>query len=453
MVEVLLLVLILALIAANGVFVAAEFSLVTVDRSTVERAHREGDPRAEGVLAALTSLSTQLSGAQLGITVTSLAVGFLVEPALGGPLAAVLAASGLPSAAAVGVAATAALALATVVQMVFGELVPKNWAIARPLPVARQVATPQRVFSRVAGPMLRVLNGSANGLLRAVGIEPQEELRSARRPSELAAVAERSSREGVLDSATAEMLSRAVDFPVRTAADVMTPRTRVRFVDQHMTVAQLLDVVAETGHARFPVIGASFDEVLGVAHFKHALAVPPDERTSTTVRDVARPVPEVPATQPLEDLLDALREPGWQLAVVVDEYGGTAGIVTLEDLVEEIVGEIEDEQDEPGAGVQQLDDGSWLVPALLRPDELSRAVPLRLPEPERADTLAGLLQERLGAVPQVGDVVRVEAWDLAADEDVPTPTEVELTVTRQRARTTTELRLATVRSSEEPAGA
>jgi CBS domain containing-hemolysin-like protein len=424
-----MLLVVVALIAANALFVAAEFALVSVDRATVERAANDGDVRAGGVLAALRTLSTQLSGAQLGITVTSLAVGFLIEPSLGELLSRPLAFLGLPQAAAVGLAAALALAVATVFQMVFGELVPKNWAIAEPLRVGRRVAGPQRAFTAATGWLITVLNGTANAILRAFGVAPQEELRSARRPQELAAVATRSHALGALDEATARMLQRAVEFGDRTAADIMTPRPQVRFLAAAASVSDALAAVAETGHARFPVIGETFDDVVGAVHFKHALGVPRQQRDTTPIGEVMKPVAHVPDSLDLDGVLEVLREPGWQLAVVADEYGGTAGIVTFEDLVEELVGEIEDEHDVRVSRARALDDGGWSLDALLRPDEAGRLTNLGLPESDSAETLAGLVQERLGKIADVGDAVVVVASD-AADDDVPVKVNVELRVTQ-----------------------
>ncbi|MFV2021406.1 hemolysin family protein [Micromonospora sp. LOL_023] len=420
------------LIAANALFVAAEFAFVTVDRATVERQAAAGDRRSASLLRALRTLSTQLSGAQLGITVTSLLVGFLAEPSLATLLRGPLGLAGLPDGAATAVSLTLALILATGFQMILGELVPKNWAIAEPLRVGRVVAGAQRRFTTVAGPLIRFLNGTANRILRGFGIEPTEELASARSPQELASLVSRSGEEGTLDAETAELVSRSIDFGERTAADVMTPRPRVRFVAADSSVAEVLRLAATTGHARFPVIGSGVDEVLGVVHFKHALAVPPGRRDAQNVESVMVELPEVPETVELDPLLATLRSRGLQMAVVIDEYGGTAGIVTLEDLVEEIVGEIADEQDRPTGRHQQAADGSWQLSGLLRPDEAARLTGLDLPEGRTSDTLGGVIIEELGRLPRVGDIVTVTADDREhPDADgLPTPVPVELTVTR-----------------------
>jgi CBS domain containing-hemolysin-like protein len=427
-----LLALVVLLIVANGLFVAAEFSLVTVDRATVEREAGSGDVRSERLLEALRGLSTQLSGAQLGITVTSLVVGFIAEPSLATILRGPLGLTGLSDAAVTATSFAVAFVVVTCCQMVFGELVPKNWAIAEPLRVGRAVVGFQRGFTTVSGPVIAVLNGMANWIVRRLGIEPAEELASARSPEELASLARRSAQRGTLEAGTAELLSRSIEFGDRRAADVMTPRPRVRFVLAEDPVTTVLELTTRTGHARFPVIGESVDDVLGMVHFKHVVAVPYEERSGTAVAQVVRELPAVPATMELDPLLRVLRQSGPQMAVVVDEYGGTDGIVTLEDLVEEIVGEIQDEQDRPVGRMRKLPDGAWSLSGLLRPDEIEQLTGLGIPEGEESDTLGGLVVERLGRMPEVGDAVELTATDHAdVDEDgVPRQAKVRLEVSR-----------------------
>jgi len=432
-IELVLLAVVLALVAANAVFVAAEFAFVTVDRASVDKAADAGDARADGLRTGLRSLSTQLSGAQLGITVTSLVVGFLSEPSIAELLRGPLGAAGLGDAAVDAVAVTLAILLATAFQAVFGELVPKNWAISEPLRVGRVVAGPQRLFTTVTGPLITFLNGSANRLLRVCGIDPVEELASARNPTELASLAARSGHRGTLDPRTAELIERAVEFGSRTAADVMTPRARVRFVDATTTATEVLALAARTGHARFPVTGDGVDDVLGAVHFKHALAVPAEARETTPAQSFVRDVPAVPGTMPLDNLLRALRDSSMQLAVVVDEYGGTDGVVSFEDLIEEIVGEIQDEQDRPLSRARELPDGSWSLSGLLRPDEAAGLTGLGLPEGQDSDTLGGLVVQLLERLAEVGDTVELldvpDAHQLD-DDALPTPVRLQLAVTR-----------------------
>ncbi|GAA2092575.1 hemolysin family protein [Microlunatus panaciterrae] len=419
----------LLLVLACGLFVAAEFGFVTVDRATVERAAAGGDRRAVGTLRALRSLSTQLSGAQLGITITNLAIGFLAEPALAQLLVGPLRAVGLPPATVAPIALTVALVVANVVTMLFGELVPKNLAIAKPLAVSLATSTFQRAFTTVMRWPIRLLNGSANAIVRALGVEPQEELRSVRTPEEITSLVRRSARHGVLDDATATLVERSIAFGDKSADDIMTPRVRLQSLDQNDTVAAIIEAARRTGHSRFPVVDADADSVTGMVHIKHAVAVEPGRRAQTLVRQVMQPPVLVPDTLELDPLLAMLRQEGLQMAVVIDEYGGTAGVVTLEDLLEEIVGEIADEHDRVGVRARQEDSGSWHLSGLLRPDEVAQITGIALPEGEHYDTLAGLVLERIGSLPDVGDSVQVTLPRLI-DLDGNGPDEVgEFTVT------------------------
>lgn len=429
-VEWLLLAAVVILIAANATFVAAEFALVTVDRPTVSRLS-ETDAKAASLREALRTMSTQLSGAQLGITITSLVVGFIAEPSIAALLEVPIEAVGLPEETASVIAFTAAFLIATVVQMVFGELVPKNWAIAEPLKVGRAVVGFQRAFTWVSRPLLWFLNGTANRLVRAFGMEPQEELASARSAQELGSLAARSARQGLLGEDLARRLEHSVALGERTASDAMTPRPRVRFLKLDQTAADVLDAVRTTGHARFPVTGDSVDDVRGVVHFKDAVAVPAAERATTPVAGLIRPMRAVPSTMPLGPVLEVLRR-GVQMAVVVDEYGGTDGIVTLEDVVEEIVGEIDDEQDRPTRAYRELGERRWSLSGLLRPDEAGETLHLELPEGRESDTLGGLITEELERFPRIGDEVVLAVRDESRPDDdgLPSPAQARLTVSR-----------------------
>jgi CBS domain containing-hemolysin-like protein len=405
MTEWLLLLAAVLLTAMTGFFVAAEFSFTTVDRGQAQRAADEGDTGAAGVVAALKGLSTQLSAAQLGITLTTLVVGFLAEPALGGLLEPVLAAVGLPAAASSAVAVGLAIALATTLQMLLGELGPKNLAIARPLGTARAVAPGMRAFTTVTGPVVHALQALANGIVRRLGIEPKEELDDVRGADELAAVARRSAAEGGLSPVAARLLGRSLGLREKYATDVMTPRTRLWTLSASATAADVIDAAIRSGNSRFPVYGADLDEVTGVVHVKHAVAVPDAEREQRTAGELAAPVLAVPSSMRLDPLLDLLRDQGLQLALVVDEWGATHGIVTLEDIVEELVGEITDETDRPLRQLRRDGDG-WVVSGLLRPDEVRDRTGIEVPE-GRWETVAGYVIDRLGRLPDEGDGVDV----------------------------------------------
>ncbi len=407
----------LVLTAGTALFVAAEFSLISVDRRAVEQDVAAGDKRAEGVLKAVTSLSTQLSAAQVGITLTALVVGFIAEPSIAELLRGPLSSTGLPEGASSVIAIVAALLVATAIQMVFGELVPKNLAIARPMATVRAVAAPHAFFTRVTMGPVTVLNGTANKLLRAGGIEPQEELRSVRAPDELRSLVRRSGELGTLPARTSELVDRSLRLRARMAEDVMTPRVRMHTVADGQPVSEVIARTLRTGHSRFPVTGDGTDDILGVVHVKRAVAVPSTERSSTPLSVITDPIPFVPSSLGLEMLLDRLRADGPQMAVVVDEYGGTDGLVTLEDLVEELVGEVPDEHDPPVQRQTRRASGGWSLSGLLRPDEVTRVTGLEVPEGDY-ETVAGLVMQELGRLPRRHDEVVVGAVSLKVERVV-----------------------------------
>ncbi|HEX5115631.1 MAG TPA: hemolysin family protein [Pseudonocardiaceae bacterium] len=405
---------VLAVIVLTGcaaVFVAAEYSLTTLERVQVERHLQEvGDRRAQQIARAHRSLSFQLSGAQLGITITTLATGYLAEPAIAGLLSPVLERIGLPDGAAAPISYLLALLLATTLSVVFGELVPKNLAIAHALGTARAVAGVQTTFSTVFVWLISALNQSANWVVRRMGVAPAEELRSARSPQELGSLVRTSAEHGTLDAGTATLLDRSLRFGDLTAEELMTPRLRVESLPTAATVRDLVAASVRTGLSRFPVHEGDLDDVRGVVHVKQVFGVPGALRATTTVATLAMPVPTVPETLPSDALLERLRESGLQVAIVVDEYGGTAGLVTMEDLVEEIVGDVRDEHDRgESSPVRPLGRSSWLVSGLLRDDEVAEATGFRMPEGQY-ETVAGLVLARLGRIPEVGDEVRVDGW-------------------------------------------
>lgn len=403
------------LTVGNAFFVAAEFALVTVDRALVEERATAGDRKARNVLAALRSLSFQLSGAQFGITVTALLTGYLAEPAIAQLLHPLFEAVPAIDRYADTVSLVVALTIATLVSMLFGELLPKNAALAKPWPIARFTAPFLRGFSIGFAPIIRALNGSANWVVRKLGIEPQEELASARSPEELGLLAAISARAGALPAETARLLQRTIRFGEKRAAEAMTPRVDVVALDATATVADLLRLAQETGHTRFPVYLDTLDQVLGVSSVTDALGVPQEEREATLVRAIAREPVQVPESLDLDKVLEALRENHAELAIVVDEYGGTDGIVTAEDLAEELVGEIDDEYDPPRDTTEAAtvtapsSDLARTVSGMLREDELAEQTGFRMPEGPY-ETLAGFVMAQLGHIPTEGETVDYHGW-------------------------------------------
>ncbi|MBQ1092656.1 hemolysin family protein [Streptomyces sp. B93] len=418
MTAILLLLLALLLTLACAVFVAAEFSLTTVERGELERAAEAGERGADGALKAVRRLTLQLSGAQLGITVTSLVIGMLAEPSLAALLRGPLAATGLGGAASP-TATVLGVAVSTVVLMVVGELVPKNWAISRPLAVAKVVADPQRGFTAAFGPFIRHLNDTANRFVRRFGLEPAEELASARSPEELIALARHSAAEGALEADSAELFVRTLHLGELTAENVMTPRVDVRALEAHATAADAANLTYATGLSRFPVYRDSLDEVVGTVHIRDVLALEPEKRAVTTVMELATEPLLVPDSLTADRLLERLRAHR-TMAVVIDEYGGTAGVATMEDIVEEVVGEVRDEHDPveaPGLlPAPSTGDGRavWEADGSVRLDELA-AIGLTAPDGPY-ETAAGLVATRLARIPAQGDTVDVDGWRLEVVE-------------------------------------
>jgi CBS domain containing-hemolysin-like protein len=380
--------------------VAAEFSFVAVDRSRVERLVREGKGSARGLERILHGLAFYLSGTQLGVTVCSLVLGFIAEPTVATLFEPALGA---------GASIAVGFALVTVFSMVVSELIPKNVSIARAERISLLLARPILVYAAIFGPIIRVLNRSANGAVRRLGIEPQQELGSVRTLEELELLIRSSGEEGTLDAEAFTLLERTLRFNDKTAADALVPRVAVKYVRPDDTIPTLISRSLETGYSRFPVCGTDLDDVVGVVHVKDVYRVPAERRVNAAVADVMTDAFVVPETRDLASLLIDLRT-GSHLAIVVDEYGGTAGIITLEDILEEIVGEIDDEYDRAAAPLTTvLPEGTYELPGTLHPDEVREACGLEIPEGEY-ETLAGFVLDRLGRIPTEGDTFLYEGW-------------------------------------------
>jgi len=397
----------LLLTVGTGLFVASEFALVNLDRSDLEIRQSKGEKRLAMPISALKRTSTHLSSAQLGITLTTLLSGYTFEPAFTAFLTPPLTGVGLRDDAVPIVATILGVAIATLLSMIIGELVPKNFALALPLATAKLVIPFQIGFTAVFRPAVSLLNNTANAILRSIGIEPKEELSGARTAEELSSLVRRSAREGSLDRDTATLLARTLVFSDHTAQDVMTARPRVASISRTATAADVIELTRTTGFSRFPVIDDSIDDVVGLVHIKQAVAVPREKRADVPVSALQSDALRVPETMKLDSLLAELRGRGYQMAVVVDEYGGTAGVTTLEDLVEELVGEVSDEHDRTKPDVVRSRD--WFTfPGILRPDELLERTGVVVPEEGPYETVGGWLMSELGRLPVVGDIVTIE---------------------------------------------
>ncbi len=392
---------VVALIAANAYFVAAEFAFVAARRSKFVELADGGDKRARRAIQVHKRLSFMLSGAQLGITATTLVLGFIAEPAIASLIAPVLEVVGVPESATFGISIALALVVATMVSMVFGELAPKNLAIAKPEPVARALAPSTLLFMRVAGPLIRLFDGAANRLLRLVGVEPVDEIHGAVSAEELDLIVDSSAESGHLTAGQAALLERAIDFGELVASEAMIPWNRAVTIGVGATAMDLRDMMASS-HSRFPVVDDD-GQVVGIVHAKDLFGVGRDEYDTTLVGSLLHETLAVPEAAGLNVVLAQLRERATEMAIVIDEYGGPAGVVTLEDIVEELVGDIEDEYDPsaPGDHVES-EPGVWSVAASSRVDEIERITGFDLPDGDY-DTVAGLVLDRLEHIPAVGE--------------------------------------------------
>lgn len=396
----------IALTAGTGLFVAFEFALTGLERSTIDTdVKARGDRAAKSVAKAHNRLSFHLSGAQLGITLTTLATGFLAEPVLAKYFTPLLEWAGMSEAASAPTALILALIVATTLSMVYGELVPKNIAITDPLMVARFSTRPVVWFNWAFTLFIQSMNGAANWAVRKLGIEPADELASARSPQELEALVRNSAEHGSMDNAKAQMLESSLRFGETTAEDLMSPRSTIVSLDADDNAIDLLSLALESGHSRFPVTDGDLDATIGVVHVKDAFAIPAEKRTETTMRSVARPVQTLPQSLDGDAVLEAVRSSGSQIVLVADEYGGTAGIITIEDVVEQILGEVWDEYDDREAEqeVKHVIEG-WDCSGLTRIDDLPAKVGYFAPD-GNYETLGGVIMFALGRIPAEGDVV------------------------------------------------
>ncbi|WP_327108036.1 hemolysin family protein [Nonomuraea glycinis] len=433
------------LTAATGYFVAQEFAFVAADRGVLREQAAAGDAAAEKALRVTSRLSFMLSGAQLGITVTALLVGFLAEPAIAGIVRPWLTDAGLSEAMIAGLSVAIGVLVATIVQMVLGELAPKNLGIARPEPVAKFLAGSTLAYLTVVGPVIRLFDSAATGLLRKIGIEPVEEVEHGATPEELSRIIEESTEAGELPPRLSALLERALEFGDHTAEEIMVPRPRVVALRDSQPLSAFVEVMRQCGHSRYPVLGGDGD-VVGVTGVRELLASGLDEGR---IADITRPPLLVPDSLPLPVVLDRMRVAKDDIVCVIDEYGGLAGVITVEDLAEELVGELVDENDPDPVGAVRQPDGAWEVPGRLRLDEVERATGVALPESDDYDTLGGLILAKLGRMPEPGDTVTVETVPegdpFTEDEDQHL---AELTVMSLNRRVPEWVRLAPTRHVE-----
>ena len=404
---------VVVLIVLNGVYVAGEFCLLAVDTSQVDVLAGQGQRRARGVRALLRRLGFHLAGAQLGITLTSLVLGIIAEGTVGRLIEWALGGWGT-SLASAGVVAVVAIALAAAAQMVLGELLPKNLAVSRPLGTSLALAPVLRLYGIIAAPLTLLFNGIANATVRGLGLEPTEELRTVRTRDELEYVV-RSSRQRTLSDGQADLLVRTLRLGRKDAADALTPRTAMSAIGAAATLGELVELARTSGHSRFPVVGASTDDVLGIAEVRDVFSIEAAEREGTPVEEIMRPVVAVAESRKLDGVLADMAAADCRLCVVVDEHGGTAGILSREDIAEELVGDIADEFDEPAALTLRRPGQPVTLAGTATLDEVEEAAGLVVP-PGPYETLAGFVLERLGEIPAAGAVAAWNDWRLEVTE-------------------------------------
>ena len=357
-------------------------------------------------IRAVARTSTHLSAAQLGITLTTLLTGFVAEPALTRILSPWLQGFELTPESLRVVSIVLAMTIATIFSFLIGELVPKNMALSAPKRVLKLVVGFQLGFTWVFQLLVRVMNENGNWLVRRFGIEPKEELSSARSAGELVSMVRRSATLGSLEQDTAKLLEKTLAMSTLLVSDIMTPRPKMYSLERESSARDLIELAATTGHSRFPVTGEDADDIVGVVHLKRGIGVPVERRDQVPVSALMVEPVRVPETMPLDRLILQLRGRGLQFGIVIDEYGGTAGIATLEDAVEELVGELSDEHDRQRSDVLQYADGSLAFSGLTRPAELAE-FGLSIAEDEDYDTVSGFLMSELGRIPKTGDHVEV----------------------------------------------
>jgi CBS domain containing-hemolysin-like protein len=402
------LVVVVGLLLLGGFFTAAEFALLAARRSRIEQLAAEGDRRARHVLAGMRELSMMLAGAQLGITATSLGLGAVAEPALARVIEAFLEDSlTLSSPVRHGIAFVIALAVVVFLHMVVGEMAPKSWAISAPEQNSLRMARAYRLYVWLFRPVIKLLNAMANLVLRVIKVEPQDERAMAHSAADLLFLLEESADHGDIEADQHDLFARSLHLSGRVAADAMTLRRDIVAVPAEVGVAELIELAQATGRTRLLVFDGDLDHVLGFVHAKDLLLLSAEARTTATARILVRPAMVTPDGHLLEDLLLEMRTQRQHLAVVVDELGMVVGLVTLEDVIEELIGDFDDESDQQFHDCEQLEDGSFKIGGTVRPDEFSGCTGVVLPDGDW-QTVAGYVIDAADGIPSVGNVIHTD---------------------------------------------
>lgn len=422
--------IILAIIAANAYFVAQEFAYMAVDRTRLAASAALGDIGAQRALAVTKRTSFMLSGAQLGITVTGLLIGYVAEPMVGKSLGILLGGVGIPQAVGVSIGTVLALIIATLIQMIFGELFPKNLAIANPEPMAKALASSTTAYLTVCGWLITFFDKSANLFLKTLRIEPVHDLDVSASAEDLPHIIADSRNSGDLPLELSLIMDRILDFPHRDVEHAMVPRAQADWIEPTCTISELREMMAQ-GHTRYPVIDND-DAPVGVVHLSDIIPKLKSGELDAPASSVMRPISIVPTLMPLPAALDTLVKSGSKMVCVIDEYGGFVGILTIEDIAMEVVGEITDEHDKYAVTpVNEEADGVWIMEGDVHLDEVERVVNHALPSGD-FETIAGLLIAELGRLPTKNDTVIIalptEGADLVAN--VPVQRQLEVSILR-----------------------
>lgn len=393
----------LGLLIANAFFVAAEFALIASRQSRLEQLAVDGSKRARTALDGKRQLSLMLAGAQLGITMTSLGLGAVAEPAIASSIESLIhGIVDIPAGVLHTVSFLLALTIVVLLHMIIGEMAPKSAALADPERAILRLSLPFMAFARIFRPVIWLLNAMANGVTRLLGVEPQNESATVHSPADLLLLMEESRDHGSFDRADQQLFTRSLELSGKDATDAMTPRREIVAVDSESNAADVAEQSRTSGRSRVVVYEGDLDHVVGIVHIKDVLVLEPETRPSVPTTDLMNDVFAVYAEAPLEDVLVEMRTRRQHLAVVADEHGIVIGLVSLEDVLEELIDDFEDESDRRSARCRRVPDGSWSVAGDLRPDELEHRTGLHLPDGEW-DTVAGYVIDALGHLPSVGD--------------------------------------------------
>lgn len=394
------------LVFLNGFFVAAEFAIVKVRASQIEIQAKSGSRMAKTAKHITQHLDAYLAATQLGVTLASLGLGWIGEEVMEHILRNVLFTFGASPEFIGSFAKTAApiiaFAIITVLHIVFGELAPKSIAIQRPIGITMGVSLPLHFFYVVFRPFIWLLNSLANLLLKLIGINAASGHETAHSSEELQYLLEQGKESGVLDINEHELIKNVFDFNERVVKNIMVPRTKISGIEMNMPEGEILETILKEGYSRIPVYDETIDKIIGVIHAKDVLPIVAGKKTMI-LKDIIRKPFFIPETKKINDLLKEFQQRRIQLAIVLDEFGGTAGMVTLEDIVEELVGEIQDEFDEEKPIVEKVSDQEFIVSAAATIYDVNEYLPHDLPEDEDYDTIGGLVGDLFGKIPEVGE--------------------------------------------------